>query len=124
MKRVNLKDSTIEELVERFAAIALEQDEAIQWNDNARFNRLYSQMDAVVKELKSRQGDQRRALIPLYNYRNLQVRLKAAIATLAVVPEAARTVLQMIREDYIEYPQGGDAGMILRGLDDGSFTPS
>lgn len=124
MKPFSLQNSTVEQLVERFTEVALEQDQAIQWNDNKKFTDLYWQMKAVENELKARQGDQRRALIPLYNYSNLQVRLKAAVATLAVAPEAARMVLQMISEDYIEYPQGGDAGMMLSALDDGSFTPS
>jgi cytochrome c oxidase assembly protein Cox11 len=124
MKRISLQDSTVDQLVERFTEIALEQDEAIQWDDNEKFTQLFWQMKAVENELKVRQGDQRRALIPLYNYSNLQVRLKAAIATLAVAPEAARAVLKMISEDYIEYPQGGDAGMMLSALDEGAFTPS
>ena len=124
MKSSSLQDCTVEQLVDRFTEIALEQDEAIQWDDNEKFTQLFWQMEAVENELKARQGDQRRALIPLYNYSNLQVRLKAAVATLAVAPAAARAVLQMINEDYIEYPQGGYAGMTLSALDDGSFTPS
>jgi hypothetical protein len=96
MKRTNLSEMTVEQLVRRFTEIALEQDKAILMDDNAKFNRLYLQMKAAEEELKSRAGDQRRALLPLYRHSNLQVRLKAAIATLAAVPEQARDELQAI----------------------------
>jgi len=42
--------------------------------------------------------------------------------TLAVAPETARNALQVIADSKF-YPQAGDAGMLLRGLDDGSFHP-
>ena len=81
------------------------------------------EMDAIKTELKSRAGDQRRALLGLYQHRNAQVRLKAAVATLAVAPEAARRKLQEIA-DSREYPQAGDAGMTLWNIDRGVFTPT
>jgi hypothetical protein len=40
-------------------------------------------------ELKARDSDQRTALMTLYDYPNMQVRLKAAIHALAVAPTAA-----------------------------------
>ncbi len=40
-------------------------------------NRLYWKIASVGNELKSRPGDQRAALLPLYNHKNMQVRLKA-----------------------------------------------
>jgi enoyl reductase-like protein len=122
MKRTNLSEMTVEQLVRRFTEIALEQDKAILMDDNAKFNRLYLQMKAAEEELKSRAGDQRRALLPLYRHSNLQVRLKAAIATLAAVPEQARDELQAISASR-QYPQAGDAGMTLKALDQGIFKP-
>ena len=89
----------------------------------AEFNRLYGQMDAVKKELKSRPGDQRRALLTLYDHPNIQVRLTAAEGTLAVAPEAARGLLQSIK-DSREYPQAADAGMTFWDLDRGIFKPT
>lgn len=111
------------ELVTRFEEIALEQDRALLMDEIAKFNRLYGQMDAVKKELKSRPGDQRRALLTLYDHPNIQVRLKAAEGTLAVAPEAARGLLQSIK-DSREYPQAADAGMTLWDLDRGIFQPT
>ena len=52
----------------------------------------------------------------------MQVRVKAAIKTLGVAPEAARKVLEAIRASKWQ-PQAMDAGMILRGLDDGEYKP-
>jgi hypothetical protein len=69
----------------------------------AKFNRLFDQTEAVETELKTRDGDQRRMLLRLYNHRNIQVRLKAAKATLAVAPDAARRKIQEIA-DSREYP--------------------
>lgn len=123
MTRIDLSQMTVEQLVEQFAAMAVEQDQAELMNDNAKYTRLYWQMEAVENELKAREGDQRRALMRLYHHRNAQVRLKTAIATLAIAPELARQVLQVIK-DRSEFPQAGDAAMMLRSLDNGSFTPS
>jgi hypothetical protein len=122
MKRTNLDDMTLDQLVERFAAIALDQDRALLRNEISRFNRLYDEMEAIKEDLRTRDGDQRHVLLRLYDHPNAQVRLKAAKATLAVAPEAARRTLQAI-VDSREYPQAGDAGMTLDDLDAGSFVP-
>lgn len=123
MKRLKLQDLSVDQLLERFTAIALEQDQALLMDEIARFNKLFDQMDAVKKELKSRSGDQRRALLALYDHPNIQVRLKAAVGTLAVEPESARKLLQTIAESR-EYPQAADAGMTLGELDRGIFKPT
>lgn len=122
MSRVNLTTMTVQELVQRFTDIGLAQDEALLDDDLGRFNLLFKQMRAVVEELKARPNDQRQALIVLYDHPNLQVRLKAAIATLAVGPAPARAVLQAIRESKIQ-PQALDAGMSIINLDRGIFKP-
>ncbi len=123
MKRINIQEMTVEQLVEWFAAIALDQGEAILRDDNAKFARLFWQMEAVEGQLKARMGDQRRALLRLYHHPNAQVRLTAAKATLAVAPEAARRLLRTIA-DSREHPQAGDAGMSLVNLDRGIFKPT
>ena len=123
MKRLKLQDLSVDQLLERFTAIALEQDQALLMDEIARFNKLFDQMDAVKKELRSRSGDQRRALLALYDHPNIQVRLKAAVGTLAVEPESARKLLQTIAESR-EYPQAADAGMTLGELDRGIFKPT
>ena len=123
MKQTALQDMTVDQLVERFTAFALDQDKALLRNDHARFNRLFDEMESVERELKGRSGDLRRALLALYGHPNAQVRLKAVKATLAVEPVAARRMLELIA-DSREYPQAGDAGMTLDALDSGVFKPT
>ncbi len=123
MKQTNLADMTVEQLVERFTAITLDQDKAILMHQHAKFNRLFDEMQAVANELKSRQGDQRRALISLYDHPNAQVRLKAIKATLAVAPETARRMLKAMA-DSSEFPQAGEAGMSIDNLERGIFKPT
>ncbi len=123
MKRAALGDATVEELVRHFEAIALDQYEAQLDDDTARYSRLFRQMDDVKEELKRRLGDQRRALMVLYVHPNVEVRLKAAKATLAVAPEEARSLIEVIAKSH-EFPQAGDAGMTLRALDQGIFKPT
>ena len=123
MNQDNINGMSVSELVDRFTAIALEQDKALFKDDIPKFNSLYRQMDDVKNELKARQGDQRRALLPLFDHPNLQVRLKAAVTTLAVAADAARKELKNIAVSRRQ-PQAGDAGMLLRGLEDGSLVPN
>jgi hypothetical protein len=122
MSRVDLKSRTVEELVERFAALAIEQDEAGLHDDIPRVNRLYRQIKTIEAELKSRSGDQRTALLTLYPHPNAQVRLRAALATLAVALTSARAVLQELIERK-EYPQMADAVGMLRALEQGRYVP-
>jgi hypothetical protein len=122
MKSLNIAAITTSELVERFAAIGVEQDKAWRVDDFERYKRLSVQMRAIDDELKSRPGDQRRSLITLFDHPNFQVRLMAAKLTLAVAPEAARRMLELIRARRHQ-PQSGDAGMCLSMLDRGAFVP-
>src|SRR5687768_10001805 len=62
MKRV--EKMTNEELVALFEEISIAQSEALDRFETARFNRLYDRKSAVVDELHSRPGDQRRLLSP------------------------------------------------------------
>jgi hypothetical protein len=123
MMPTSAKKMSVEQLVERFKAIALEQDKALQSDQIAKYNRLYGEMDIVVNELKRRPGDQRRELVQFLKDANAQVRLKSAIATLRLTPDASRRALQMI-SDFDENPQAPFARGILSGLDDGSYTPA
>jgi hypothetical protein len=123
MKRRNLESLSVPDLVDRFATIALEQDRALLYSEIAKFNRLFEKMNRVEAELKSRSGDQRRALMTLYEHPNSQVRLKAATATLGVTPEGARALIEDIASSR-KFPQAGDAGMTLDALDRGIFQPS
>ena len=111
---------TVAQLLERFTAIGIEQDQAILRDQHAKFNRLFDEMVAIEDELKAREGDQRRELLSLYTHPNAQVRLNAMKATLAVAPEIARRALLALAESR-EYPQAADAGMSLLNLERGIF---
>lgn len=122
MKPKSLAEMTVDELVERFAEIGVAQYKAIDDDNNAKFRKLYKQMDEVDHELRSRGRDARLALTRLYTYPNMQVRLAAAKWTVGVAPEAARRALEAIR-DFKWPPQAMDAGMTIRNLDNGTFVP-
>jgi hypothetical protein len=123
MKRTEISKVAAADLVELFEKIGVAQDEALLGGEIAKFNRLYDRMAAVSDEVKRRDGDQRRALQSLYNSENMQVRLKAAIHTLAVAPVEARKLLEAVAASNW-LPQAGDAGMMLLALDNGTYRPS
>jgi hypothetical protein len=123
MKNADWLGMSDAQLVDAFAAVAREQDEAILADNNAKYNRLYSQMVEIVGELKRRPGDGRRGLVGLYDFPNIHVRLKAAIHTLAVAPAAARKQLELIAE-MNWFPQTADALGMLRAIDRGEYTPT
>jgi|SRR5680860_1034193 len=123
MSGTDLRELSVDELVESFAAFALGQYEADLDDDIPEFTRLFWQMEAVEEELKSRAPDRRRALTLLYDHPNVQVRLGAAKATLAVAPDDARKLIEAIAKSG-EFPQAGDAGMTLDALDRGIFKPT
>jgi hypothetical protein len=118
-----LKGLTVTELVERFVTLALEQDQAMLLDEIPKVNRLFWMLQAVAEELKSRPGDERRALAALFDHPNAQVRLKAAQAALAVAPEAARQALQLI-SDRDEYPQAAYARGTIDALAEGRYRPT
>lgn len=123
MTRVNLAELSTEQLVERFIAICLEQEQADLYDDIGWFNRLFKKMQEVVTELRSREGDERQALLALYNHPNLQVRIKAVKNSLALAPDEGRRVLQGIASRK-NRPQALEAGMSLRNLKAGIFKPT
>jgi recombinational DNA repair ATPase RecF len=109
-------------LVQRFIEIGIEQDKAQIADEISKYNRLFREKTSILSELKSRKGDQRRVLIPLYEHPNMQVRLNAARATLAIEPQAARKVLEAIRASRMPH-HALDAGMTLSNLESGFFKP-
>jgi hypothetical protein len=123
MTSTSLKNLGVEELVDEFLSMALAQDEALLEEEYGKYNRLFDRMEDVKETLKNRDGDERRVLLPLLGHRNAQVRLKAAIALLAVKPDAARATLQQM-SDANEYPQAARARGMLKALDEGRYVPS
>src|SRR5258708_1937273 len=123
MSQYAFRETSLEQLLDRYTVIGIDQHKALLRNEIAKFNRLYDEMDAIENELKARDGDQRCALVGLYDHPNAQVRLNAIKATLAVSPEQARRMLKVMA-DSREYPQAGDAGMTLINLERGIFKPT
>lgn len=122
MKSAKLEKMSIAELVERFTVLCLGQCQAELRGENTKKGKLIYQSMAVADELKRRTGDQRAALLQLYNHPNPQVRLMAAKETFSIAPAAARQALQTII-DAKEHPQSAYAGMSLWFRDQGDFIP-
>ena len=123
MARSQSHAASVQELVECFVSIGLAQYEALYVADTRKFNRLYHEMEDIRNELKRREIDQRRALLPLLDHPNLQVRLKAANSVLAISPQLARKALESVRDSGI-LPQSADAEGMLDAIQNGSFVPS
>jgi hypothetical protein len=103
--------------------MSLEQDDAFGLRDMGRYNRLAKRLWKIEDALKAMEGDQRTVLVQLFDHRNFQVRLNAALATLAIAPAEARRVLEAIAASK-HGPQSGDAGLALLELDRGRFRPT
>ena len=123
MKRIAINRMTIDELVEKFVELGIDQDLAEVQGQIAKYNRFFKEMMEVERELKSRDGDQRRQLMQLYGHSNLHVWVQAAKMTLAVAPTEAREQLEIMARSG-RLPYSGDAGMCLWNLDRGVFKPT
>ncbi|MEP9369058.1 DUF2019 domain-containing protein [Xanthobacter sp. VNH20] len=122
MKKLLLNEMQTNELVDVYVQIGILQYSALDDSKISKYNRLYDEKRKIEEEMRARPGDERRALMVLYGYPNMQVRLNAATATLAIAPEPARRMLEEIRASGWP-PQAGAAGMRVRRLDDGTFKP-
>lgn len=123
MKSLELRSLSSSDLKLLFEKLCIEQYDSLERGETAAFNRRYDRISSVQDELKSRPGDQRRILMQLFGHPNMQVRLTAAHANLAVDYLAARSELQSIA-DSRWYPQAADAGMTLDHLDSGFYKPT
>jgi hypothetical protein len=123
MKTPQLRNVSLRKLYERFIFASVDQHKSLVAGDHARYNRLFEEIHDITQELKRRGEDERRALVSLFSDSSAQVRLNAAIATLALEPEAARQALQLI-SDRNEYPQAPYARDMLWALDRGTYKPS
>lgn len=123
MKTTNLDRMNADELVNLFCDYGLQQDDAMLGGEQAKVNRLVWKLKDIADELKSREGDQRSALLSLYAHPNAQVRVNAIKATLAVAPEQARYALEVLANSK-EFPAAGEAGMSIIALDRGIFKPT
>jgi Domain of unknown function (DUF2019) len=83
MKPAQLQKVPLRKLYERFISAAFDQHKSLVTGDRAGYNRLFEEVVAIEEELKRRGEDARRALASLFDHPKAQVRLNAAIATLA-----------------------------------------
>ena len=123
MTRPNAPETPSNEFVAEFLKIGLAQYDALLGGDTRSFNRLFKKMNAIEMELKARSGDQRSQLLPLLSHPNLAVRWKAATATLAIAPQAARQALESVAKSG-EMPIAGHAASTLSNFDSGFFKPT
>lgn len=121
--KLRLADMSNEALVHRFAEICVEQDKAELEDKISKFNKLFKQQLEIEAELRNRGLEARLNLLKLYEHPNMQVKLQAAKATLAVAPKEARRMIELIAESPW-MPQAGDAGMCLWALDEGISKPT
>ena len=115
MNNLALSKLTVPKLLERFTTLALEQFRAELNGDTSKYNRLFRELVAISQELEHRAGDQRTALVPLFDHPNPQVRLMAAELALAVARSSACQTLREIW-DRSEFPQAAFAMGTLRAL--------
>ncbi len=120
--KMNLPSLPIAEIVALFEKLCIQQYDAMEREEQTRVNRLVWLIYDLENELKSRPGDQRYVLKQLFGHSNMQVRLSAARANLAVDYASARRELQAI-VDSQWFPQAGDAGITLENIDTGFYTP-
>jgi hypothetical protein len=122
-KPFDLSALTTDDLVARFTAAALAQYHASMDFDIKTINKAVGQLMAITAELKARPGDQRSALLQLYDHPNTRVRLSAARLSFALALVRARAVIQEIA-DSKKFSIALDAGMCLSAIDQGIFKPS
>lgn len=117
MKPTKNDNASTPELIVQFVELALAQHAAVETFQTTRYNRLYDRIKLIEVQLRSREGDHRRALIPLLQAPNIQVQFMAAYALLTVVPEQVRRTLEVIRESG-RLPQSADASYTLDHFDE------
>jgi hypothetical protein len=104
--------ATTESLVAAFRDNCLAQDETYISGNTRKYKKLFFANVDMIKELASRPGDERRALLPLLNDENPHVRLQAAKFAYPVAPAECRACLEAIQAAKLP-DQSLDAGMTL-----------
>lgn len=117
----DLSSTKVDALVATFADVALRMEQADIDGRLALYKKLYQQKVAIQTELRARPGDQRIALLALYDHPSMEVRFLAAQATRSVAPVEARRALERISAS--SWPQAGSAGMSLHAWDSGVWEP-
>ncbi len=122
MSRMELDTLTDTQLVDRFTTLSLQQYDVLQIHNTKTYTKLFHRLHAVAGVLRKRGLDARRALLPLLDHENAQVRLNAVHQLLAIEPLRARATLAALAE-FAPGPQRLPAGMALMRLDSGEYKP-
>ena len=123
MTKLGLDALTNEQLAEQFIRLSLEQYDASAIDDSDAYNARMHVIYDITRLLRRRGLYARRALVPLLEHKNAQVRLNAARELLAVEPDRSRAALEALAASG-PFPQRGDAGMSLSFLEDGTYKPT
>jgi len=116
MRKINPSSEAIDELLNRFVALSIEQGKANYVFAIAHSNRLGASLHEISTEIKRRPGDGGRSLLQLFKHKNTQVRFNAATSVSGVFTLQAREILEQIAgsHDTLAF----DAKMYLRPLDE------
>jgi hypothetical protein len=106
---------TTAHLVAMFRENCLAQDETYISGKSTKRNKLFFANVDICGELAKRPGDERRALLPLLNDKNPQVRLQAAKFAYPVSPAECRACIEAVAAAKLP-DQSLEAGMTLRRL--------
>lgn len=123
MKNRNYDSTDSSRLIEEFIDVLVKQEKVAAEDKIALYNRYFAIKNAIVNELKSRPGDERRLLVPLLTHNSYAVRYFAAVATLTIAPQEAIQTLEVLAYS-LQYPYGYNAISTLNSLKSGVFVPS
>lgn len=123
MNTAQFRKMTASDITLEFEKTCIAQDKFIVHRQSSKYNKSIERLWAMVDELGRRIPDQRSVLRRFYNHPNREVRFQAARHSLAIFPDEARKVLQII-SDRDEYPQAANARLALQKLDDGTLIPT
>ncbi|WP_035715389.1 DUF2019 domain-containing protein [Azorhizobium doebereinerae] len=122
MAKRGFETCSTDELVALFVDLSLEMKRADDWLENGAYNRAHKKLRDVRAEMKTRPGDERHALLPLLAHPNIQVRLNAAFATLALSPDAEAALRGIAPLGPGSQPF--EARLMLEALEEGSYKPT
>jgi hypothetical protein len=123
MSRIDLTKISEHDLVAQFRRCAYQTFLMLLDSNIRQVTKLYWEMDAVKKELKSRTPNARMALAALLDDPNYRVQYEAAIRVVAV--DRAKAIETLKRIDESEHmPEAAEARGTLRDLANGSFNPT
>ncbi len=117
-----IRDISVQQLLDRFVDVCLDQEDALSDEDYDKFNRLYDVRMDIQDELKRRGDKARRSLLRLYDHPNLTVQMFAAAATAGLEREAALAKLREIgaRRDFLDSIR---ANSMATRLEEGAWDP-